>query len=311
MEINYVLPEFKTDEKPTNLIYISYSQFSSYMKCPNYWKLCYIDKIKKKESIIHTIFGTAMHTVIQEWIKIVYLETVKKSDQYDFAQRLKEELRSEYLKGFQQSNVHYSSVEEMKDFYTDGLNTLEYLRKHRTKYFDRKNEELIGVELPLFVVEKGICLISYLDLVFRNKFTKEIIIKDLKTSTKGWSKWEKEDEIKISQLILYKLYFAKQYNVPVDNISVEYIILKRKVMNDTAYPNPRVSTFKPTSGKITQNKVNKMFNSFIDNAFTDGKYNTTREYLAVTGNNNYNCRFCEFADDEDKCPKSKRLNEAK
>lgn len=304
----FIAPKYaKNLERPENIIYISYSQFSGYMKCPQHWKLCYIDKIKKKEATIHTVFGTAMHCVIQEWIKIMYLETVKKSEQYDFDKRLLEEIKAEYKKGLEQNNnVHFSDKEQLSEFYLDGLETLNYLRKKRKTYFDRKNEELIGIELPLYVEINGVCLISFLDLVFRDKITNKIKIRDLKTSTKGWTKWDKDDEVKVAQLILYKIYFAKKYNIPVDDIDVDYVILKRKVQTDLAYPIPRVSVFKPASGKVTQNKVNKMFEGFIAGGFNDGQYNKEKEYDALTGRNEFNCRFCEFNNNEELCPKSKR-----
>ena len=52
------------------------------------------------------------------------------------------------------------------------------------------------------------------------KVTQKII--DIKTSTMGWNKYQKADKTKTAQLVLYKSYYAKQFNVPIDNIRVEY-----------------------------------------------------------------------------------------
>jgi len=311
MEIKYITPELEKTitDRPSNIIYVSYSQFSSFAKCPKYWELCYIKKIKQKEESIHTIFGTAMHTVIQEWIKILYTETVKKSNEYNFEKRLLEEIKTQYKLGVEKNKKHFSTKEELTEFYTDGLETLNYLRKKRTKYFDRKNEELVGIEFPLNEVLNGVCFIGFLDLFFRNKKTGRYIIKDLKTSTRGWSDYEKKDPIKVSQLILYKLFIAEKLNISVDLIDVEYVILKRKVSSNVEFPIPRVSTFRPASGVTTQNKTKKAFDDFITGGFIDGKYNTERKYEAKTGKNNFNCRFCEFVDNEELCPKSNRICE--
>lgn len=307
-ETGYLSPNFVAPERPRDIIYISYSQFSSFAKCPHYWRLCYIDKIKKKEETIHTVFGDSMHKVIQEWISILFTETVKKADEYDFSKKLKETLAEEYKNSVRKMNgVHFSSKEELIEFYIDGLDTLNYLRKKRTHFFDRRNMKLVGVELPLYAIINGVCLISYLDLVFQDKKSGKILIVDLKTSTRGWSKWEKSDEVKTSQLVLYKIFFAQQYNIPVDDIEVEYLILKRKVMADSAYPIPRVSSFKPSHGKVTQNKVMRMFNGFIQSGFIEGQYNRDTTYQAQHGRNGYNCRFCEFQDDEERCPKANRI----
>jgi hypothetical protein len=38
-----------------------------------------------------------------------------------------------------------------------------------------------------------------------------------------------KDELKQFQLILYKKYFAQQFNIPIDDIDIEFFIVKRKV----------------------------------------------------------------------------------
>ena len=61
----------------------------------------------------------------------------------------------------------------------------------------------------------------------QNKFT----IIDLKTSTRGWTSKNKKDEEKQFQLLLYKKFFAEQYNIPIENIDIEFmIIVKRKLI---------------------------------------------------------------------------------
>lgn len=295
-------------DKPNNTIYISYSQFSLYRKCPHHWKLKYVDKIKQQESTIHTLFGNAMHRLIQDWVKILYLESVKNFDVFDFRAKLMEYIKEEYKISLEKNNnVSFTSKEELSEFYLDGCEILAYLKRKRKVYFDRRNEELIGIELPLYVIQNGVCLISYLDLVFREKKTGRIIIKDLKTSKAGWKDYDKSDETKVSQLILYKIYFAKKYNIPIEDIDIEYLILKRKIPLDVAFPIPRVTPFSPASGSVTQRKVNKMFDEFISECFVDGKYNRDKEYVANEGRNAFNCRFCEFSDNEELCPKSKRI----
>ena len=51
----------------------------------------------------------------------------------------------------------------------------------------------------------------------------------LKTSTMGWNKWQKKDENKTQQLLLYKQFYSKMYNHPIEKIEVEYFIVKRKL----------------------------------------------------------------------------------
>ena len=48
---------------------ISYSQISTFHQCNHKWKRMYIDREKEDKGSIHIIFGNAMHTVVQKYIK--------------------------------------------------------------------------------------------------------------------------------------------------------------------------------------------------------------------------------------------------
>lgn len=51
---------------------VSYSQFSMFSNCPRQYKLRYIDKLSKKESSIHLVFGSSMHNTIQHYLRVMY-----------------------------------------------------------------------------------------------------------------------------------------------------------------------------------------------------------------------------------------------
>lgn len=297
---------------PPDALFISYSQYSQYNKCPLAWKLKYIDKIKDDEPSIHSVFGNAMHAVIQHYLQVLFTETVKKSESLDFKSLLLTQIRDNYASEIAKYNRHFSTKEELTEIYMDGLATLQYLVKKRPEYFDKKGWELIGTELPLKVApdpsRPTVFLISYLDIVFRNKNTGEIYIFDLKTSKRGWRDYEKKDALKVNQLILYKHFFSKQFNIPIDKINVEFYILKRKIDDDSMYPQRRVQKFKPTQGKIICAKALQSFHHFIDNCFDkNGQYKTDGFYNPTAGRNGYNCTFCPFKNREDICPSDKRL----
>lgn len=314
MKNTFVVDKFNLNfEKPENSIYVSYSQFSTFSKCQLQWKLKYIDKIKEDEPSIHAVFGTSMHNVIQYWLQVLYNETVKKADSLDFKEMLLTELKQNYASDVEKYQRHFSNKEQLTEFFIDGYETLQYLRKKRKIYFDRKNEQLIGTEIPIQIAtdEKrpNVLLIGFLDLVILDLRTDTFKIWDLKTSTKGWSKWDKEDKVKTSQLLLYKLFFSKQYNIPIEKVNVEYLILKRKIDEDSLWPQRRVQTFSPSQGSISYNKVQRDFQVFLDSCFLpDGSYNTMFNYKAIAGKNGWNCKFCEYRDRNDLCPKQDRLN---
>lgn len=299
-------------ERPKNSIYISYSQYSQFQKCPQAWKLKYVDRHKIDKPSIHFIFGTAMHSVVQEYIQVMYTDTIKKADSLNFDEMLLNAIMTTYSDEAKRHKKHFSTKEELMQFYVDGLETLKYLRKKRTMFFDKKDWELIGIELPLIISpdknRNSVVLLSYLDLVFRKKKDNKFLILDLKTSTRGWRDYEKKDQTKLDQLLLYKIYLSEQYNIPINSIEVEFYILKRKINEDSMYPERRIQTFKPSQGSITVKKAKESFQKFIDMAFLpDGSYNKETYYPAISGNLGSNCKFCDFRDRDDLCPFKDRI----
>lgn len=314
MKATFVSKEFEQTPitKPENSTYISYTQFSTYQKCPQRWKLKYADRIKKDEPSIHTVFGNAMHNIIQHYFQIMFLETIKKADELDFRALLLDQLKQGYAEDVKKYQRHFSTKEELTEFFVDGLETLNYLRKKRKVYVDRQNWILAGTELPILIPpvdeKPNVLLMGFLDVVFKHKKENKFFIFDLKTSTKGWNKWDKEDQTKIDQLLIYKIYFSKQYNIPIDEIEVEFVILKRKIDENSAWPQRRIQTFKPTQGSISTKRTLKTFEEFINSCFLpDGSYNKLISYEARSGKNQFNCRFCEFKDDHELCSPENRI----
>ena len=134
-------------------------------------------------------------------------------------------------------------------------------------------------------------MIGYLDIVILDEISNTLKIYDIKTSTQGWNKWMKKDENKTQQLLLYKQFYSKQYNHPVENIEVEYFIVKRKLWENAMFPQKRVQKFSPASGTVSMNKVARRLDLFLDEAFTDigGHKN---DMIATPSKKA--CRFCEF-----------------
>jgi hypothetical protein len=59
---------------------ISYSQFSMYNECPKKWSLQYVEGHKQFTSTIHTVFGTALHEVIQHYLTVMYEQNGVQAD---------------------------------------------------------------------------------------------------------------------------------------------------------------------------------------------------------------------------------------
>ena len=131
---------------------------------------------------------------------------------------------------------------------------------------------------------------GYLDIVMYHEPTNTIKIIDIKTSRQGWSKKEKSDENKQFQLILYKKYFSETYNLPVENIEIEFMIVKRKIFESEQFIIKRVQLFKPASGKVKLNKVSKSIDEFIEQAFDRNGYKDVEHQPRI----NNNCKWCPF-----------------
>ena len=289
---------------------ISYSQMSIFRDCPHRWKLQYKDKIRKFTSSIHTVFGTAIHETIQEYLNVMYNVSGTVADQINLEDNFQANFINEYQKQYKSnSNQHFSSAEEMREFFEDGVGILNWLRKKKSKYFSKRGWHLVGCEIPLVIspnkMYSNVLYTGYLDVVLYHEPTNTFKIIDIKTSTRGWKDQDKKNEDKQYQLLLYKQFFSEQYNVPLENIEIEFFIVKRKVLDwdDEKLMSPhqsyRVQTFVPPSGKIKLNKAKNAINIFITSCF-----NSQGEIKNINYPKNpskWNCSFCPYKLDKDNC----------
>ena len=149
-----------------------------------------------------------------------------------------------------------------KENQTKILENLRYCRRIVGKQFKVIfwNQNLQESDIKTFLSESS-------NLLFEVNTT--ITIFDIKTSTRGWNKWMKADKNKTQQLLLYKQFYSKQYDHPIDKIEVEYFIVKRKLWENLDFPQKRVQKFSPASGTVSMNKVGKRLDTFLNEAFTD------------------------------------------
>ena len=276
---------------------ISHSQFTAYNECNLKWKLRYIDKLSLSGGNIHTLFGSAMHTVLQEYLTTMYNKSIVEAEKLKLDVMLKEQMIKEFNTIRARWKIIPCEQKDMVEFYQDGVEIIKHFRKHRNKYFMKKNYELVGVEVPIFMnIQEGVQLKSFLDVVIRNKVSGRITIIDLKTATRGWWDYQKKDFYKKSQLLMYKQFYSDKFNVSLDKIDVYFLILKRKIAKKSDFPISRLQKFEPAHGKPSVNKTMKAFHEFRELIFdSKGEYRTNRDYAAKPGSA---CKFCEFYDTE-------------
>ena len=117
-----ILKEIREKQLPEiNFAYqkaISYSQLSMFNECPKKWSLQYREGHKQFTSSIHTVFGTALHEVLQHYLTVIYEKSFTEADKINTSEMLEETLREEYTKQYKANNKqHFSSPEELREFY--------------------------------------------------------------------------------------------------------------------------------------------------------------------------------------------------
>ena len=294
-----LLKEIKSKQLPT-IDYatqksISYSQMSMFNECPKKWSLQYREGHKQFTSSIHTVFGTALHEVLQHYLTVMYEQSGAEADRINTAEMLEDKLREEYKKQYQSNNnQHFVTPDELREFYDDGVEIIREIAKERGKHFSKRGWHLVGCEVPIILTPnpklQNIMFQGFLDVVLYHEPTNTFKIIDIKTSRQGCSKKEKSNEQKQFQLILYKKYYSELYNVPIENVEVEFMIVKRKIFESEQFTIKRVQWYKPASGKVKLNKVTKSIEEFIEQAFDRNGYKQVEHQPKV----NDNCKWCPF-----------------
>ena len=229
----------------------------------------------------------------------MFEESATKADKIHLPTYFKARLIEAYKQ--QSKTDHFSTPEQLTEFYEDAVAILEFFKSKRSLYFSKKNTELIGIEIPVLApVTEEIANVNfrgYIDLVTYNKITDKYTIYDIKTSTKGWSDYEKKDAVKTSQILLYKKLFSQLRNVPEEKIDVQYFIVRRKINESAEYPVKRIQEFTPTHGPRKIKSTYEDFKAFVTDVFTpEGQYRE-KDYPKHIDN----CRFCPYLDKPELC----------
>jgi hypothetical protein len=281
---------------------VSYSQFSMWASCPHKWYLTYVENKQPYQASIHTVFGTAFHETIQDYITVMYNESGAAADRMDLINLFQSKFSEVYAKEYKAAGAHFTNAEEMGEFFEDAVAILNFIKKNRNKLFTIRKMRLLGIEIPLLLnVANNVFLKGFIDFVLYDEELDKIYIYDIKTSTRGWGDREKKDDSKLAQILLYKEYFSKQFGTDVEKIEVEYFIVKRKIWEQSEYAIPRTQSFKPASGKNKRKQAVDNFQSFIKDCFDEGGKPQLKSYLKNVGESS--CKWCPYKDSPELCDK--------
>jgi len=285
---------------------ISYSQFSTFITCPKKWSLMYKDGHYQSEQNINMTFGTALHNTLQNYLTVMYNDSTAEADRIDIDEYFETELKKTYKENLiSNKEKHFSTPDELGEFCDDGLMILNFIKKRKGEYFSKRGWYLIGCEVPILIPPyerfTNVIFKGYIDLVLYNENTDKFVIYDIKTSTAGWKDYQKKDETKIAQILLYKYFFSKQFNIPIENIDVEFFILKRKLPENNEFFLKPIQQFVPASGKSKVGQAVKMIENFIEEVY-DEKGLKNKQYEAKPSK--YGCMYCPFKNNKELCDKA-------
>jgi hypothetical protein len=295
---NYQFPEINHAFQRS----VSYSQYSMWATCPHRWALKYIENKEPYQASIHTVFGTAFHETLQSYITTIYEISGAAADKMDLETLFQERFREVYAKEYKASGAHFTDAAEMSEFFDDGIAILKWLKSRRNKIFTIRKMKLLGIELPLLLkLANNIYYKAFIDFALYDEDLNKVYIYDIKTSTRGWSDNEKRDDQKTAQVLLYKEYFARQYGWDVEQMEVEFFIVKRKIYEQAEYPIPRLQSFRPASGKNKRKQAIDNFDTFIKDCFDEVGKPQIKSYLKNVGEKS--CKWCPYKDNQELCDK--------
>tara|TARA_B100000674_G_C37921526_1_gene953517 strand:- start:1657 stop:2022 length:366 start_codon:yes stop_codon:yes gene_type:complete len=106
---------------------------------------------------------------------------------------------------------------------------------------------------------------------------------DIKTSTSGWRDAQKKNPNLTAQVILYREFFSKQFDIDKEKIDVEFFIVKRRVPKEAEFASmqKRVQLFSPSSGPRKTKQIITSMNKFINDVIdVNGEY-IDKEYYCT------------------------------
>lgn len=271
---------------------VSFSQFSNWFNCRHRWYLDHVKGLREFEDNVNTCFGTAMHEAVQLYIETLYKKSARDADQHDlndiFQKAFDRELTDKKVPITKE--VHKEYVEDSANIITAFTNMT-----NRIKHFPSGKYEFVGIEDEIVMpIKNNVDFICYIDVILKEKATGRYRIIDIKTSTSGWNHYQRDDEAKVSQILLYKAFFSRKHNIDIDMIDVEFFILRRKLWENYAFPQSRIQTFVPKHNQKSVARALNNFAEFVTECFTpDGKFvEDPKVYLKTPGKAKKNCRYC-------------------
>jgi len=275
--------------------HISYSEWKNWHICPHYHKLTYIDKVTQFQGNIFTAFGKALHTVCE--LTLTSPEKYREAGAIDAL--VKEQFLKEPKALPEEEQQRAKRDFKLKEWLVSGLEIVPDLYRCLTEKFGKLGEdwEVLKAEEQLYepiteFTEAEKNFKGFIDLVVMSKKDKKVHLIDWKTCSWGWKREKKSDTILAYQLVYYKHFWARKYDVNPKDVDCHFVLLKR-----TAKAGKKAEFVRVTAAK---KRTTNALNALTKALHNINKQNYIKNRAACT-----NCkdRFgtCEFYQTEH-CP---------
>lgn len=268
----------------TGRIHISFSEFSKYKSCGHRHLIEKYLKLVEEPPSIHLIFGNSIHKAIELGIK----ELAPVDERVLI-------FREDFYKEMHDKLHDTPEMADFNDFMAQGENIIRYLSTESII----KKYEIIGVEFALYEQLYGpFYFKGFIDLIVRDRKTGRYVIIDWKTSGEAWDvNKKKKDQIFMAQMRLYKYFYARKNNIPLDQIDCKYVVLNR--LKNKKYPEMGLGELQSVEIYSNQNDIKESILNVaevirkihIENKFEKAKLNDQKK----------NCFFCPFKDNTFYC----------
>jgi len=248
---------------PTGKPHISFSEVKTWKECSWKHKLVYINKIDMFKPSPYLDFGTILHTEAEGYLK---------NKTFDLA-RLESSIRKSWSeKEFEKVDTWlkeaFQILQDIPSFLDTQFPEWEFVSAEHQLYESIENQE---------IKFKG-----FVDAMIRvkNKKGKEYLwLIDWKTSgPRGWDSAKRRDTLVASQLVLYKTYIAKKFEIDTKDIKCGFVLLKRGLK-----PGKACELIEVSVGPKTAEKAEKLVSSMI-----------TSVKKGVFLKNRSSCKYCDF-----------------
>jgi len=275
--------------------HVSYSEFAIWRGCGLKYERDVINEdCKPFNGNIYTLFGTLIHEYVQDML-------AEKRPLDGFARPFKEDFEKISLKNM--DLIDNYSPKLINEFSKDGILILDGIRTRIKNSWKKwtfiSAEHKLLLEVPSNFTanaiddrklienivnvryNKGPRFKGFIDLVMKDE-EGNIVLIDLKTSTRSWDRYKKSDQIIKAQLKLYKYFYHIETGTPLNKIKTEYIVLIRKGKT-------KIQKVEHSFGKVAlnneMNKLKDFFNSVYINKVHLPSYNRNV------------CKWCEWKSD--------------